>query len=166
LGECTACHFHHDEKVNHDAHLTVACGSCHLDGIQPVRDAASGRVVWSRERSLEDISTVHHMVLPDDEHCRACHVAGNHIGAAAMVLPPKSILCMPCHAATFSVGDTVTVLTLILLGLGMLGILVYWFSGSVALPTASGPLQKLFSVLGATVRHLFSARIFPIARAL
>jgi nitrate reductase gamma subunit len=105
------------------------------------------------------------MVLPDDEHCRLCHVAGNDIGAAAMVLPPKSVLCMPCHAATFSVGDTVTILTLIAFGLGMFGVLAYWFSGSVALATATGPLQKLFSVLGDTVQHLFSTRIFPFARA-
>jgi nitrate reductase gamma subunit len=104
------------------------------------------------------------MVLPDDEHCRLCHVAGNDIGAAAMVLPPKSVLCMPCHTATFSVGDTVTILTFIVFGLGMFGVLAYWFSGSVALSTATGPLQKLFSVMGDTVRHLFSARIFPIAR--
>ena len=27
---------------------------------------------------------------------------GTAIGAAAAVLPPKGILCMPCHAATFS----------------------------------------------------------------
>jgi len=165
LGPCTACHTPHDEKVTYDAHLTVACGACHLSDIDPVRDSATGRILWTRERRPEETSAIHHMAIPGEEDCRICHLAGNSLGAASMVLPPKSILCMPCHAATFSVGDTITVLTLILFLAGMIGVMAYWLSGSVPRSPGAGAIQKLLWVLRDTLRHLFSARILPIARA-
>ena len=46
-----------------------------------------------------------------------------------MVLPAKSIICMPCHTATFSIGDTVTVLSLILFLFGFFAVGSVWFSG-------------------------------------
>jgi nitrate reductase gamma subunit len=47
-----------------------------------------------------------------------------------MVLPAKSILCMPCHVATFSVSDKTTLISLFVFLLGMVGLCVVWFSGS------------------------------------
>ena len=38
VGDCSQCHFPHDEKVAHDAHMAVSCEACHLNGVQPVRD--------------------------------------------------------------------------------------------------------------------------------
>jgi len=55
------------------------------------------------------------MPLPqNDEFCRRCHSRDNDIGAAAMVLPAKSVICMPCHASTLSIGDGVSGVALVL----------------------------------------------------
>jgi nitrate reductase gamma subunit len=127
---CLSCHPRHDEKVAHDAHLGVSCEACHLSGLIPVKEPQAVAITWQMDRKPGQPSTVHAMTLTDDQRsCAQCHYRGNTLGASAMVLPAKSMLCMPCHAATFSVGDTTTILSLLvfLLGMGSLG--VVWFSG-------------------------------------
>lgn len=166
VGACTLCHVPHDEKVAHDAHLTVHCGACHLKGVEPVRNPASGNVVWTKKHGPGEITSIHHMVVPDRDRCRACHTSGNDLGAPSMVLPPKSILCIPCHAATFSVGDTITILALIISLAGVIGIVAYWSSGSVAPYPKAGSIWKLGWVLRNSARYLFSSKILSIARAL
>jgi len=49
-----------------------------------------------------------------------------------MILPAKSILCMPCHVATFSVGDRTTIISLLIFLAGMVGLGAVWFSGSIS----------------------------------
>jgi nitrate reductase gamma subunit len=56
-----------------------------------------------------------------------------------MVLPAKSILCMPCHAATFSVGDATTIISLLLFLAGMASLCIVWFSARRTVPAASTP---------------------------
>jgi nitrate reductase gamma subunit len=129
--DCERCHERHHEKVAHDLHGLVTCGACHLGGVRPARDGRSKRIVWERVLMPEEPSGIHDMVVRHDERtCEACHSKGNRIGAAAMVLPPKSILCMPCHAATFSVGDTTTILTLVVFLAGMSMMFGYVLTGS------------------------------------
>ncbi len=48
-----------------------------------------------------------------------------------MILPAKSVLCMPCHVATFSVGDKTTLVSLFIFLVGMVGLGIVWFSGSI-----------------------------------
>jgi nitrate reductase gamma subunit len=89
-----------------------------------------------------------------ESSCERCHYRGNALGASAMVLPAKSILCMPCHAATFSVGDTTTVIALLLFLVGMARLGVVWFSGSlssVGTATLDGRSGKAVSSLHGTV---------------
>ena len=125
LAECRQCHPPHDEKVAHDAHLRVACEACHLQGVQAVSDSESQQVLWKKNQVGGEPSKIHQLVEFDDESfCRRCHYQDNAIGAAAMVLPAKSMLCMPCHAATLSLGDTTTILTLV----GFLGGMVLTFA--------------------------------------
>ena len=131
LGDCRQCHPPHDEKVAHDAHLRVACEACHLQGVQPVGDIETKRILWKKNHPSGEPSTIHAMVRFDDESfCRRCHHPDNAIGAAARVLPAKSMLCMPCHAATLSLGDTTTILTVILFLGGMAMTLSLIFSGA------------------------------------
>jgi len=131
LGECRQCHHPHDEKVAHDAHLRVACEACHLQGVLPVRDIESKRILWKKDHRQGEPSGIHEMVRFDDESfCRRCHYRDNAIGAAALVLPAKSMLCMPCHAATLSLGDTTTILTVILFLGGMAMTISLIFSGA------------------------------------
>jgi len=126
---CLACHVRHDEKVAHDAHLGVSCEACHLSGGTPVREQKSGSVLWLSDRKPGRTSNVHNMTLKQDESsCVVCHTSGNTVGASVMVLPPKSILCMPCHAATFSAGDVTTIVSLLLFLAGMAFLCITWFS--------------------------------------
>ena len=157
---CRSCHSAHDEKKAHDAHLRVACEACHLPDAQPIHDPASGRIAALRETRRGEISGVHaFMAQKDLDSCRSCHFAGNTVGAAAMILPPKSIICMPCHAGTFSAGDGVTVLTLLVFGVGMLLVFSYVLSGSLPGKPTAGAVEKIGTMLGAIPSTLFSRRL-------
>ena len=101
----------------------------------------------------------------DSAACRRCHVKGNQVGAVAMILPPKSITCMPCHAATFSVGDFTTIAALIVFLFGVVCLFAYALSGSIPGGDRSGPLAKLFAVLGNGIKTVCSPRILPMVQA-
>ena len=163
-GECSQCHRPHDEKEIHDLHSAVTCGACHLNGTEPVRDAASGRIGWRSPRSADRISPIHQISLPQkDESCLTCHTRGNDIGAVAMVLPAKSVICMPCHAATLSVGDGVSVVSLVLFGAGLIVIGSIWFSGG---DSKVGTWLKLTQSVRAILGAVFSGRIIAIINSL
>ena len=167
-GDCRQCHPpYHDEKAAHDLHALVACGSCHLQGIQPERDPRSKHVVWKRAFNPGQTSRVHQMVSRDDEaSCRHCHSSDNQVGAASMVLPAKSIICMPCHAGTFSVGDTTTVLTLIIFIAGLVMVFSYVLTGASSGLGRTGALANFFSLMGGTVGTVFSKGIGVILKTL
>lgn len=166
-GECKDCHLPHDEKKAHDAHMRVACGACHLKGALPLKDPRSGEVRWQRgERRPGEFLEIHQMIRGYDEKtCTRCHVEGNKVGAAAMVLPAKGILCMPCHAATFSAGDTITVMSLAILVLGIVMLFSYWLTGSVAAGVQKGPFVQFLMLMGGALRTLFSPKIMPVLKA-
>jgi len=163
-GECRQCHWPHDEKKTHDLHSAVTCGTCHLNGVEPVRDSGNGPIVWHSPRRADRVSSIHQIQLPQkDESCRSCHTRGNTIGAAAMVFPAKSVICMPCHAATLSVGDTVTALSLLLFCAGLVIIGSVWFSGGNQMV---GTRLKLAQSIRAVFGTIFSMRIFAIINSL
>ena len=162
-GDCLQCHVRHDEAVTHDAHLPVTCGACHLKQVLPRKKKESGRISWVRQAG--NPSRLHDMRLTDDEaSCRRCHHRANPLGAAAMVLPAKSILCMPCHAATFSAGDTITMFALIVFAIGLAGSISYWFSGAIPGVNAAGAFSKGAWVAREISKTIFSTHIFCIAK--
>ncbi len=164
-GDCRQCHVRHDEAVTHDAHLSVACGACHLKQVLPFKDKGSGLIGWVREES--NPSRTHAMTLTDDEAaCRRCHHRTNAVGAAAMVLPAKSIVCLPCHAATFSTADTTTRLALVVFAVGLIGSLSYWLSGSLPGVAAASPFNKFGRIIHEIFRTVFSSSIFSVLKIL
>ena len=166
-GDCRQCHLPHDEKVARDAHTGVACEACHLKGIKPVGNPESKTVVWERDPKSGETSRIHNMVLTDDEAaCRRCHVKGNQVGAVTMILPAKSILCMPCHAATFSVGDTTTIIALIFFLAGLILTLSVWLTGSLPGETVANPFYKVFKLFWGVIRTIFSSKLLLITRAM
>ncbi len=137
---CLVCHNRHDEKVAHDAHIGVSCEACHLSGITPIRGLKPGKVLWRIDLKPGQPSDLHNMTLkPDEGSCGRCHYNGNPVGAVAMVLPPKSILCTPCHAATFSAGDMTTIISLFLFLAGMTSLCIVWFSARRPIQAESTP---------------------------
>ena len=161
------CHVRHDEKIAHDAHLSVSCQACHLEGVTPVTDATSGKILWRIERKPGDVSRVHQMVRAGEEDaCRRCHVTGNSVGAAAMVLPAKSVICMPCHAATLSVSDTTTIVALVIFLVGFVGLGSVWFSGSLDSGIEQRDGNKLLGISRKVFGTLFSTRLFSITEAM
>jgi len=167
LVECGQCHLPHDEKVAHDAHMNVSCQACHLKGGRVVKDSESGSIKWEEERSLVDGSIIHEMVRFDEETaCQKCHFAGNALGAAAMALPAKSIICMPCHVATFSVDDNISIAALLIFLIGLILFFSVYLSGSLPGIASGNPFAKLFKLLTSAVSALFSDKIILIIRAL
>lgn len=127
--DCRQCHAPHDEKVAHDAHTRVTCKACHQKDGVAVAGPGSGQVIFSGETLPGRILSPHQMIARSgDSACRSCHFQGNALGASAMVLPTKGILCMPCHAATFSMGDRTTIFALLIFVMGMGGHVVVWVS--------------------------------------
>lgn len=165
--DCRQCHLHHDEKVAHDSHMGVACEACHLAGVKAVRDPESKLVLWDRKSKPGEPLRIHEMIPADDETaCRKCHFKGNQIGAASMILPAKSIMCMPCHTATFSVDDTTTILALIVFLAGIVMLFSYWLSAAALGGRHSSPIGGLFDLLWNGIRALFSRKIFLIIKTM
>ena len=103
-------------------------------------------------------------VKADDRSCQKCHRPGNEIGAAAMVLPPKSILCMPCHAATFSVDDTTTIISLVIFLIGLVMVFSYVLSGSTAEGEDHGIAEKCIRIVGKACSVVFSSKVLSLAK--
>jgi len=82
-----------------------------------------------------------------------------------MSLPAKSIICMPCHTATFSVGDTITIISLLIFLIGLILFFSIYLSGSLA-GSAVGSLARLLVLIGGAFKNIFSHRIGMIINTL
>jgi hypothetical protein len=165
--ECRQCHAPHDETVAHDAHTRVACKACHQQDGVAASAPGSDQVVFSGE-TLPGRSLAPHQMVARTGHsdCRSCHFSGNDLGAAAMILPAKGLLCMPCHVATFSVGDRTTLIALLIFALGMAGLGAIWFSGDGGRRGGHGA-HKGFSQVGVAfvADVLFIKRLYHLSPA-
>ncbi len=133
LVTCRQCHTPHHEATIHDAHAVVSCQSCHLSEIKPKRDTDTGKVVWEKPAGTAGTTRLN-IVRPEagKNSCQRCHYAGNTVAAAAMILPAKSVICIPCHASTFSAKDAGSVLALLGLALGLCAVASVWLSGAAS----------------------------------
>ena len=166
--DCRSCHApHHDEKKAHDAHINVSCEACHLRGVTPVKSPGSDIVTWQTGRNPGEPLDIHKMLMYEDKSdCARCHTSGNTVDAVSMVLPAKSVLCMPCHTATFSVGDTVTILALLVFLAGVVMFFGYWTSGSIAATAELPAWRKILFMAASALRAVFSPRIVPVAKSI
>jgi nitrate reductase gamma subunit len=131
-----------------------------------VKNRASEQVVWEIDRGPEGVSRIHQMERGGEEAaCRRCHTEGNPLGAAAMVLPAKSVICMPCHPATLSVGDTTSIIALVLFLIGLVGVGSIWFSGSLDTGIERREGSKILGITRILLGVLFSMRLFSITQA-
>lgn len=151
---CVQCHVPHGESQAHDAHIGVECESCHLAGVTPRRKVTSdGRGAGISFIVNKEPLLVHNMRPGGgDASCVRCHFAGNTFGAAAAALPAKSILCMGCHAATFTVGDASTFPFLLFFCGAMLVMGMFWltktsFGGGGHTQSTASPSGRFTRVL-------------------
>ncbi len=165
-GDCLQCHQRHEESAAHEAHSNVACQACHMGGVVPVRDARTKTVAWQSGTMPGTWSAVHHLAKPEGEGCARCHFDGNTVGAAAMILPPKSVMCMPCHAATMTAGDTTTIIALVVFSVGLLGFVTLWFSGTFAGAAGGNILTNIQWIFENTLRTVCSSQFKTIAATL
>jgi len=166
--DCRQCHAPHDEKVTHDAHTRVTCKACHQKDGVAASDPESGQVVFSGETVPGRNLSPHQMVAREgDASCRRCHFKGNDLGASAMILPAKGILCMPCHVATFSIGDRTTIFALLIFTVGMGGLVAVWFSGGRTRRSGHRLLQGGFSpfVVAFVADVLFIKKLYRLSPA-
>lgn len=132
--QCLSCHTVHGEGTAHGPHLRVSCQACHRRSSPVALNKSTDRVVLSRvdEWGAPVALTDHRLPdTRDKDFCRRCHVPGNNVGAAAAVLPSKSLLCLPCHYAPIAVGHSLFWAALVIFGVGLLLTGMFWFSGSV-----------------------------------
>jgi nitrate reductase gamma subunit len=80
-----------------------------------------------------------------------------------MVLPAKSVICMPCHASTLSIGDGVSVVSLVLFLAGFIVTGSVWFSGG---DQTVGTGLKLAQSVRAVARAVLSNRMPVIISSL
>jgi nitrate reductase gamma subunit len=132
--QCLSCHTVHGEGTAHDPHLRVSCQACHRQSSEVTLNKTTDRVVLSRlnDRGVPLVLTDHRLPdTRDQAFCQRCHRPGNTVGAAAAVLPAKSILCLPCHYAPIAVGHSLFWAALVFFGLGLLLTGMFWLGGSV-----------------------------------
>lgn len=125
---CISCHTRHHEKVAHDAHIDIPCVSCHMENVKPLRVMEGNRQIWAYEVDKKGEYDPHRMISEKDEICLRCHFKDNNLGASDHAPPAKSIICMPCHAATLSAGDVPSIAALIIFVTGISCIMVTWMS--------------------------------------
>lgn len=107
------------------------------------------------------------MIRAEEESaCQRCHDKGNQVGAVSMILPAKSILCMPCHAATLSIGDTTTIIALIVFLMGLIMTFSVWLTGSLPGEGVLNPFHKVLKLLGHALGSLFSLKIVFMIKVL
>jgi nitrate reductase gamma subunit len=157
----------HFSKFTDSPHIGVECRGCHAAGGRVVQDAVSKQVVWESTTRPGAVSGVHAITkAARKQDCERCHVSGNQVGAAAMVLPGKGVLCMPCHGATPTATDATTIGGLSVFLFGLAAAFSVWLTGRVPGREDSRPVAKFLAVLGAAARTLFSRRALAALKAL
>jgi len=164
--DCRSCHSPHDEAEINDAHVNVTCEACHLQGSAWI-DKDKGLISWQMDRPHPKPTTVHHLIDTEDEtSCARCHTENNPVGAVAMVLPAKSVICMSCHTATFTAGDTTTLVTLLGSFIIFLGLFSIWLSAGVKPEDGQVTLPRVTSLVKGIVAVVFSRRILRVIKAI
>jgi predicted CXXCH cytochrome family protein len=121
------------------------------------KENADGQPIGLVTHALADVR--------NERLCERCHRPGNTVGASALVLPAKSVLCVVCHPAAASVGHPIFWVALGLLVVGLLVMLRFWFIGSVQGEETSLHRKISFSS-DAVWQTLFSRRAITVLRVL
>jgi predicted CXXCH cytochrome family protein len=169
---CADCHATILVHVNMGApHVRIDCAACHREALPVTRDGATARVVLPREDDGgAPLDRTGHQIVKEAE-CDKCHTAGNAVGAPAVTLPARSILCMACHDASPTVSvalldatpvktDYGAIVGLLVFGLGMVLNVRFYLRGQIPGHPGLTTMEKLNLIAASTGRLIFSRRIF------
>ncbi len=133
LVSCLECHRAHDRSLTGDPHTGVSCAACHLAELKPLRSEDGETVKAMAPAALRGSMTLHRLVRQEQPaSCQRCHHPGNLAGASATVLPPKGLLCLPCHVGSPNLPDWPSRIALGVLILGLLAAMGFWLGGGRA----------------------------------
>jgi predicted CXXCH cytochrome family protein len=173
---CADCHATILVHVNMGApHMSTNCAACHLEALPVVKDEATGQVGLAR---MDDVGSpldrTDHDIIKEAA-CEKCHTPGNGVGAPAVTLPARSILCMACHDASPTVSvalfdptpvktDVGSMIALVIFGVGMVFNVSLYLRGEIPGHPDLTSMQKLNYVAANSVRFVFSRRVFRFLR--
>jgi nitrate reductase gamma subunit len=148
--------------------MSISCEACHLQGVTPVRDPESRRIlsVWNRDLNHE--LRVHQMTWPegDKKRCLRCHYSNNSLVAPSAVLPPKSVACMPCHAATLSLSDPLSIIGVVVMLCGLLLSVSFWLTAALPGKSRTNGASKIWAFGARSMGPLFSRRMVSVISVL
>lgn len=169
---CSDCHATVLVHVNMGApHMSTDCAACHLPDLPATYDGAVGRVTLaSVDVSDAPLDRTSHNIVKEAT-CEKCHVSGNSVGAPAVTLPARSVLCMACHDASPTVSvalldptpvktDYASVIGLLVFGLGMVFNFSLYLQGEIPGHPGLTAMQKLSQIAADSARFVLSRRIF------
>jgi nitrate reductase gamma subunit len=169
---CADCHATILVHVNMgSAHLSTDCAACHRPALPVTYDGAAGRVRLARvDASQAPLDRTDHSIVRE-AGCDKCHVAGNAVGAPAVTLPARSVLCMACHDASPTVSvalldptpvktDYASLVGLLVLGVGLVFNVSLYLQGEIAGHPGLTTMQKLSYIASDGARLVFSRRLF------
>ena len=133
--QCLSCHpFHNGAGEIHAPHLRVRCQACHTVSKFVYLDKESNEVrpAHTNDKKMP-IGLTDHALQDTDraDFCQRCHTQENKVGAADIILPSKSFICIMCHDVSLTMGGPVFWVAFILLVIGILATVHFWFQGSV-----------------------------------
>ncbi|MCJ8499595.1 cytochrome c3 family protein [Desulfatitalea alkaliphila] len=169
--QCRDCHTVHGEGTASAPHLRVDCQACHFTHEAVMQDGDTDRIRLAAIDGAGEMppltGRVDHALqdTTDPETCRRCHHDQNAVGAPAAVLPAKSLLCVACHPASWSLNHPLFMLAALALLVGLLLMVRFWFVGSV-----KGEDESLHQKIGLTSEAvwntLFSRKVLIVLKTL
>jgi nitrate reductase gamma subunit len=130
-----------------------------------MKDPKTGRIVLKLVKEGVPLKMTSHRLADfrDEKPCEKCHFTNNRLGAPIRVLPAKSLTCIGCHSATLSAKDPVSIVALILFGVGIVLTISFWFQGTVGDPSFSTG-EKISYVSERVWQIIFSRKILTLLK--
>jgi cytochrome b subunit of formate dehydrogenase len=163
--ECASCHGYHGEGTAHDPHRSVTCEACHHESKEVMKDPKTGKVILMRVKDGVPLKMTSHRFadFKTKKACEKCHFPSNRLGAAIVVLPAKSLICIGCHSSAVTLNDPVSIVSLIFFIVGIGATLTFWFQGTVGDPSFS--TQEKLSYIGEKAwQVIFSRKILTLLK--
>jgi cytochrome b subunit of formate dehydrogenase/nitrate reductase gamma subunit len=163
--ECASCHGYHGEGTAHDPHRSVTCEACHDESKEVMKDPKTGMIVLMMMKDGVPLKMTSHRLadFKTKKACEKCHFPNNRLGAAIVVLPAKSLICIGCHSCSVTLNDPVSIVSLILFIVGIGATLTFWFQGTAGDPSFS-PHEKLSYIGEKAWQVIFSKKMLTLLK--